>query len=178
MNYKNRHFHSIVVHSVVAFSLLAFFSSIFYKTDTAFLMMSTSEWKFLTIFSLFFLLLLAVPATISGIAETNKMYPKWHNTHKIKLFLSLILIILAFFLLCLDFQNVQFSIFFSFLILIVVFFLSFYGLKITLGRQSLARTSYVPDFFNKTNKKDIIDEAEKYIKEKPKRLDYFDLGEE
>lgn len=178
MNYKNRHFHSIVVHSVVAFSPLAFFAFICYKTDITFLMMSNREWKFLMLFSLFFLFLLAIPSTISGVFETNKMYPKWHKTHKMKLFLSLTLIILVFFLLYLDIQNTQLNLFCLFLILVIVFFLSFYGLKITLGRQSFAKTSYVPDFFNNTNRKDILNEAEEYVIEKPKRIDFFDLGEE
>ncbi|GAB4434562.1 MAG: hypothetical protein OHK0040_05560 [bacterium] len=62
--------------------------------------------------------------------------------------------------------------------IVVIFFLSFYGLKITLGRQSLAKTSYIPDFFNKEKPVDILKEAGEYIKEKPKRVDFFDFGEE
>lgn len=181
MNNNNRHFHSIIVHPIVALSLVAAFSYFCMNNGIELLRMGRMEWQLLCFISLSLIFLLSVPATLSGVFETNKMYAKWHNTHKIKLFLSVLLFLLSLTEIFLFFNYD--AVFLTGLLIyvaniVVIFFLSFYGLKITLGRQSLARTSYIPDFFNKDNPVDILKEAGEYIKEKPKRVDFFDFGDE
>lgn len=181
MNYKNRHFHSIIVHVTIAFAVVAAFSHFCASNDISFLMMNTEEWQLLTRLSLVVLFLSSLPATISGIFETNKMYPKWHKTHKIKLLLSVLICVFTLFeIVAITNDNAGFLLKFVlyFVNNLIVFLFSFYGLKITLGRQSISKTSYVPDFFNKETPVDILNEVKKYVKEKPKRVDFFDFGEE
>lgn len=181
MEYKNRHIHSILVHPVIAFALMASLSRYCYVNNISFLMMRNKEWYFLELFSLFLLFIISIPATLSGVFEISKMYARWHNSHKIKLILSLSLILLSCFRLIILFLG-DVSAFLNVsiysLLIVIVFFLSYYGLKITLGRQSLGKTSYEPDFFKKNAPVDILKEAEVYVMEKPKRVDIFDLGEE
>ncbi len=181
MNHKNRHFHSIVVHAVVAFSIMAAFSLFCLEKGLEFLMMTEREWQLLMVLSVFVVFVTSVPATISGIFETNKMYAKWHNTHKIKLFFSIIILLFSLFEFIAILRG-QINIFVKFLLYfgnnILVFCLTHYGLKITLGSQSLSGTSYVPDFFSREKPLDILKEAELYVNEKPKRVDFFEIGEE
>lgn len=180
MREKNRHFHSIIVHSVVGFSLLALFSYFCNYFAIDFLMMGEKEWRFLNFLSLLIVFITALPATVSGVFETNKMYARWHKTHKMKLLFSLCLLADAF--LCLYWESEFYgSLIYTVVLLanvLLTFLLSYYGLKITLGRQSFGKTSYVPDFFNKENPIDIVEEVREYIQEKPKRIDFFEMGEE
>jgi len=181
MNYKSRHFHSIIVHVTTAFALLAAISFYCWSMDITFLMMKASEWRLLTLISLFVLFLTSFPAAVSGVFETNKMYPVWHKTHKIKLTLSVLIFVLSLIEIVAIlklYDGVLLGLSVYFINNIIVLMLSYYGLKITLGRQSFAKTSYTPDFFNKEKPYDILDEVRGYIKEKPKRVDFFDLGEE
>ncbi len=181
MNYKNRHFHSIIVHVTIAFSVVAAFSHFCETNGISFFMMNSAEWQLLTRLSLFILFLSSLPASVSGVFETNKMYPRWHNTHKIKLFLSVLICIFSIVeivAIANDCHGFLLKFGLYFVNNLIIFLLSFYGLKITLGRQSIAKTSYVPDFFNEENPVDILNEVKEYVKEKPKRVDFFDFGED
>ena len=98
------------------------------------------------------MLALALPASVTGVSERNHMYANWSRSHRAKLILSLALMVMV----SVELIGLGYSTgahrFFSWLALAivvgncaVVFGLSYFGLKITLGRQALARTSYQPD---------------------------------
>lgn len=181
MNSKNRHFHSIVVHPVVAFTMVAIVSFFCKSYKIEFLNLGVTEWHLLLTISLVIVFTASFPATISGVFETNKMYAKWHSTHKMKLSLSVLLILVSFielYAVFYELNSLLVETLLYFINCIIIFLLSCFGLKITLGRQSLEKTSYIPDFFNKEKRLDILEEAKEYIKEKPKRVDFFDFGED
>ncbi len=189
MEYKKFHFHSIIVHAVVAFVFVSAITHIFEVKKVYFMGIYGSDWRFMTVFMLFFVFILTIPATLSGISEINKMYVNWHFAHKAKLVLSVILFFSTGYILfdaltcepsfCAK-CGVGFGVH-SFFVIVVnnfcVWLLSYYGLRISLGRQSFEKTSYVPDFFNKEKPVDILDVVREEIKEKPKIKGLVDLGE-
>jgi hypothetical protein len=80
------------------------------------------------------------------------MYVNWQRSHQAKLVLSLVLLAMALAELTAVGRHTGAVVLGSWLGLAIVvgnplvcLALSFYGLRISLGRQSLARTSYVPD---------------------------------
>ena len=98
------------------------------------------------------MLVLAIPATISGVAERNHMYAGWPASHRAKLVLSMALLFLVagevVVMAGASEPPVVYSIFGLAVIVgncAVVLGLSFFGLKITLGRQGFGGTSYLPD---------------------------------
>lgn len=105
-------------------------------------------WRFLARASLAITLVVAVPATLAGVLERRHMYVTWHRTHALKLALSLLLIVLvAAELAALGRGGATVLVGVAVVVCntVAVALLSVYGLKMTLGRQSLARTSYRPD---------------------------------
>jgi hypothetical protein len=121
--------------------------------------------------------LVFIPSVLSGVFERGHHYAKWHSTHKLKLLLSILLAICLFCELILFYREGlqgQLSLSLGALILlantILTFLLSSNGLKITLGRQSLAKTSYQPDLFLK-QPIDILVTAGEHRKEGAKFLD-------
>ena len=171
------HLHSMMVHSIAALALLAAVTFIFLKLEIGFFSFGQATWHFLTIFSLIAIFLILFPSILSGIFERGHVYAKWHTTHKIKLILSLILLIFLVIQLVLLTQDGMKGALFSALGVLIIFgnnIISFllcgYGLKITLGRQSLSKTSYIPDLFKK-EPVDILVSAGKHRKEEAKYLD-------
>lgn len=190
MEYKKFHFHSMIVHSVVAFSVVSAIAHIFEAYKMYIFGVRAFDWAFIRHFTQFFIFILSIPATLSGVSEINKMYVNWHFAHKAKLIFSIILLISSGYVLydaltcppggC-EKCGVSGFAFHSFFIIIVnnicVWFLSYFGLRISLGSQSFAKTSYVPDFYNKENPVDILDIIREEISEKPKIRGIIDTGE-
>lgn len=142
----------MLVHAVVAFAPLAAISFGLEATALTFGPIAPQAWGFLLRGALMGIFILALPATVSGITERNHMYTNWPPSHRAKLALSVLLVIMvAGELLALRSPGIALEIgsllgvFIIFGNCAVVFALSFFGLKITLGRQSFGKTSYVPD---------------------------------
>ncbi len=152
MNHRPLHVHSIVVHGVVAFAPLAAVSLVLESTGSTVGPAGPPVWALLLRGSLLGMLILAVPSTVSGITERNHMYAGWPPSHRAKLALSLVLLVLVAVELATlaGSQGPVAVLSLCGLAVIlgncaVVFGLSFIGLKITLGRQGLGGTSYLPD---------------------------------
>lgn len=152
MNHRPLHLHSILVHGVVAFAPLAASSLVLRSTGITLGTAGPEVWDLLLLGSLIGMLALAVPATISGVAERNHMYAGWPPSHRAKLVLSIALVILAGGELIAVVRASEPPAVLSVFGLAVIFGncalvlgLSFFGLKITLGRQGFGGTSYLPD---------------------------------
>ena len=149
---RELHLHSMVVHAVIALALVAALAFVLEGTGAAVCSVASGTWAFLSRAALVGLLLTALPATLTGITERHHMYVNWHPSHRAKLVLSLLLLgLVVAEVAALAVANGATSLT-SWLGLAVVvgnpvvcLGLSFYGLRITLGRQAIARTSYVPD---------------------------------
>jgi hypothetical protein len=152
MDHRPLHLHSMLVHAVVALAPLAAVSFVLESQALTIGSIAPEVWGALLRGSLIGILVLALPATFTGITERNHLYANWPPSHRAKLGLSIALVIMAATeLLALQSAQNHFGIL-SWLGLAivfgncaVVFGLSFYGLKITLGRQGFGRLSYVPD---------------------------------
>jgi len=152
VNHRPLHLHSILVHGVVAFAPLAALSLVLESTGSILGTAGPEVWNLLLRGSLTGMLILAVPATISGVAERNHMYAGWPSSHRAKLVLSIALLVLVAGEIVAMFGASEPPGVMSILGLAVVvgncavvFGLSFFGLKITLGRQGFGGTSYLPD---------------------------------
>jgi len=152
VNHRPLHLHSILVHGVVAFAPMAALSLVLQSTGATLGTAGPEVWNLLLRGSLLGMLVLAIPATISGVAERNHMYAGWPVSHRVKLVLSMALLFLvageAVVMAGASEPPVVYSIFGLAVIVgncAVVLGLSFFGLKITLGRQGFGGTSYLPD---------------------------------
>jgi len=142
----------MLVHAVVALAPLAAISFALEARALTVFSIVPQTWAFLLRGSLIGILVLVLPATVSGITERNHLYTNWPPSHRAKLGLSALLtIMVAAELIALRSPGLALVVFswLGFAIIVancaVVFALSFFGLKITLGRQGFGRTSYVPD---------------------------------
>ncbi len=167
----------MMVHVVAALAPLAAVAFIFFILRIEFLSFDQLIWKFLVWFSLVVILLTGIPSVFTGIFERNHVYTKWHSTHKIKLVLSILLVIAISFELYVMIRfglgTSLFSLSGLLIILVnnlLVFFLGAYGLKISLGRQSFGKESYQPDLFRK-EPIDILVNAGEQRKKEAKYLD-------
>jgi hypothetical protein len=89
---------------------------------------------------------------LSGILERSHAYVTWSATHRAKLALSLVLLGLVageLAMLAGVLPGAPLRVMVVAVNPVVAFLLSALGLKMTLGRQSLARTSYRPDLSKK-----------------------------
>jgi len=142
----------MLVHAVIALAPLAAAAMILEASSVTLVGIGPGVWAFLFRGSLVGMLLIALPSIVTGIGERNHMYVNWPPSHRIKLALSVVLFVLVGIELVRVFGSdgpVQLG---SWLALAViggnctlVFVLSAYGLRISLGRQSLARMSYQAD---------------------------------
>lgn len=178
MTNQKLHLHSMMVHTIAALSPIAAIAFIFFKQGIAFYRFDSSTWYVLVILSVTFSLLVAIPSLLTGIFERGHIYVRWHSSHQIKLVLSLLLILMLVVELVLigsgGLEAELFSLTGILLIFgnnIVTFLLCKFGLKITLGRQSLEKTSYEPDLF-RAEPVDILKTAGE-LKNEPAR--YLDL---
>lgn len=152
MDHRPLHLHSMLVHAVVALAPLAAISFALEAKAITVYSVAPATWALLLRVSLIGIIILGVPATVTGITERNHMYANWPPSHRAKLVLSVLLVIMAAAeLLALRTPDIALEIvsWLGFAVIVgncsVVFALSFFGLKITLGRQGFGRTSYVPD---------------------------------
>ena len=174
MAQKKLHLHSMMAHAVAALVPLASLTWIAEAVGFDPAGLDPGIWVFMTRLSLILVLAMALPTTISGIGERNHMYAKWHSTHKIKLVLSLALVMLTaletWALLATD-VSWELTSWLGLLIVVVnnavSLALGAYGLKITLGRQALGRASYTPDM-DRDPPVDILQVDAPYVTERPK----------
>lgn len=177
MNNQKLHLHSMMVHSIAAFAPLAALAFIFLKQGVAFLSFDEKTWQFMVILLIILSLLVALPSILSGVFERGHVYVRWHSSHQVKLVLSLLLAgMLVVELILMGKGGLAGDLFSLIGVLtifgnnIVVFVLCKYGLKITMGRQSLETVSYEPDLL-KAEPVDILDVAGRLKNEPPKYLD-------
>ena len=134
MDHHPVHLHSMLVHAVIALAPLA------------------GAWRLLLWFSLVGMLVVALPATVTGITERNHMYANWPPSHRAKLALSIVLVLMTageLTALAASPRSVQVVSVLGFATVVgncaVALALSYFGLRITLGRQGFGSTSYIPD---------------------------------
>ncbi|MBD3871601.1 MAG: hypothetical protein IFK91_01600 [Acidobacteria bacterium] len=152
MDHRPLHLHSMMVHAVVALAPLAALCFVLEAGGMAIFSVRPGVWAFLLRGSLIGMLVLAVPSILTGVVERNHMYVNWPPSHRAKLALSLLLVVMVSIELTtlgsIDGAPGVAS-WLGLAIVIgncaVVFGLSFFGLQITLGRQGLGATSYKPD---------------------------------
>ena len=177
------HLHSMVVHAVLAFVAVAALTLALDASGAAVAGVVPGTWAFLWRAALALALAAALPATLSGITERNHMYVNWPASHRAKLVLSLMLFALVAAELAaavaLGRQTPSVG---SALGLAVVaanplvgLALSFYGLRLTLGRQALARTSYVPDAL-RMPPVDVLADAAAFVAERARVLEVMEEG--
>lgn len=143
MGSSRLHLHSMLVHSVVGLAALAAGSSVLAAAAVQVGRLGPELWTFLARGSLAVLLLVSLPAIVTGIADRDHAYATWHPSHRTKLALSLLTV--AIVLGGLAAPSGPALVTATFGVLAAVIALAGYGLRLTLGRQALARTSYVPD---------------------------------
>jgi hypothetical protein len=178
---RELHLHSMVVHAAIAFAVVAAAAFACDAAGTNVGGVAPGTWALLWRGSLVLVLLAALPATLSGITERNHMYVNWHGSHKAKLVLSLALIALTVWeLIAAAGRGGRAPSVASALGLAVVvgnplvcLALSFYGLRISLGRQAIARTSYVPDMM-KTPPVDVLASAAAHVAERAKVIEVLE----
>ena len=171
------HLHSMLVHAVVALALLAALAMVVEASSFTVPGVGPDVWSFLLRGSLIGILLISIPSIVTGISERNHMYVNWPPSHRVKLVLSVVLVGLVGVELVALFGSDGPLRIGSWLALAViggngtvVFVLSAYGLRITLGRQSFARTSYQPDMdFDPPI--DILDCVAEFAEDPPKLID-------
>jgi len=167
----------MMVHSVAALVPLASVAWVLGAARASVGRFGPDLWVPLAIAALAVVLLMAIPSAVTGIGERNRMYARWHLTHTKKLVLSLALVaVLGVELVALLGKGPPSPVvsWLGFLIVVannvLVFWLGALGLKITLGRQSFGKTSYVPDMF-RSPPIDIIDANAAHLNDLPKTID-------
>ncbi len=149
MHKSKLHLHSMLVHAVLAAVPLAAAAFVLEAAGITIGSFGPHVWRFLVRAALVVTLAGALPATLSGVLERGHMYVTWHRTHKAKLALSLALIALVAAELVAVLGDGAAGPLAGVAIVIgntaLAAALSVYGLKMTLGRQSVASTSYRRD---------------------------------
>jgi hypothetical protein len=142
----------MLVHAAIAFAPLAAGAFVLEAVSATPAGIGPEVWGFLLRFSLISMFAVALPSIATGFSERNHMYANWPPSHRAKLVLSMILVaMVSVEIVALMGWGVSPSVgsWLGFAVIIgncaVVLALSYYGLRITLGRQSLAPTSYKPD---------------------------------
>ena len=177
------HLHSMVVHSVIALAAVAAAAFALDAAGTVVVGVVPGTWTFLWKAAVALVLLAALPATLTGISERSHIYVNWHTSHKAKLVLSLLLVgLTAAELVAAARLGGRAIAIGSPLGLGVVagnpfvcLALSFYGLRISLGRQAVARASYVPDMM-KTPPVDVLESAAVYVAERARVIEVMEEG--
>jgi hypothetical protein len=167
----------MVVHAVIALAAVAATAFVVEAAGFTVASILPATWAFLLSAALVGMMVIAVPATISGIVERGHMYVNWHSSHKAKLALSLLLLgltVAELAALALARRPLALTSWLGLAVLagnpLICFGLSFYGLRITLGRQSLARTSYTPDM-HRTPPVDILESAALHVAQRAAVID-------
>jgi hypothetical protein len=167
----------MLVHAVIAFAPLAAVSFVLDASAATVGGIDTEVWRLLLWVALFGMLIVALPATLTGISERNHMYANWPPSHRAKLVLSLFLVVMVSAEIVALWSDAGGRGLISWLGLAIVagncavaLALSYYGLRITLGRQSVGSTSYVPDM-DREPPIDILDVVAEHAREEPKMID-------
>ena len=184
MDHQPVHLHSMLVHAAIAFAPLAAVSFVLVASGASVGEIDTEVWRLLLWVALVGILIVALPATLTGISERNHMYANWPPSHRAKLVLSLVLIVMvAAEIVALWSSAGAYSVI-SWLGLAIVLgncavalALSYFGLRITLGRQSFGTTSYVSDMDHEPPV-DILDIVAEHAHEPPKLIDVLKEGGE
>jgi len=149
MHARGLHLHSMVVHAVLAFTVVAAAAFALAAAGVEVGQFDRRVWRFLLSVSLVVVLLTGSLATVTGILERRHLYVTWHRTHRLKLWLGFTMVTLAALAVGALAGVVPGG---PPAVLAALAGLvpaaaaqSALGLKMTLGRQSLAGTSYRPD---------------------------------
>ena len=184
MDHQPVHLHSMLVHAVIAFAPLAAVSFVLDSSAATVGDIDADVWRLLLWVALVGMLSIALPATVTGISERNHMYANWPPSHRAKLVLSLVLVVMvAGEIVALWSGAGEYGVV-SWLGLAIVVgncavaaALSYYGLRITLGRQGFGSTSYVSDM-DRDPPVDILDVVAEHAREAPKLIDVQKEGGE
>ncbi|MBD3852125.1 MAG: hypothetical protein IFK93_12540 [Acidobacteria bacterium] len=184
MDHQPVHLHSMLVHAVIAFAPLAAVSFVLDASAATVGGIDAEVWRLLLWLALFGILIVALPATLTGISERNHMYANWPPSHRAKLVLSFVLVAMVSAEIVWLWTGSGGRGLISWLGLAIVagnnavaLALSYYGLRITLGRQSIGSTSYVPDM-DREPPFDILDLVAEHAHEAPKMIDIQKEGGE
>jgi len=171
------HLHSMLVHAVIAFAPLAAVSFVLDASAATVGGIDPGVWCLLLWVALVGMLIVALPATLTGISERNHMYANWPPSHRAKLVLSLVLVVMVSAEIVALWSGAGGRGLISWLGLAIVvgnclvaMALSYYCLRISLGRQGVDSTSYVPDM-DREPPVDILEVVAEYAKEEPKMID-------
>ena len=177
MDHQPVHLHSMLVHAVIAFAPLAAISFVLGASAATVAGIDPGAWRLLLWVALVGMLIVAVPATVTGISERNHMYANWPKSHRAKLVLSLILVVMVSGeIVALGFGSGGHGVLSGIGLAIVIgnctvaLALSYFGLRITLGRQGVGSTSYVPDM-DREPPVDILEVVAVHAQEEPKMID-------
>ena len=177
---RSLHIHSMVVHAVIALAVVAVLALVLDAAGAVVASIAPGTWSFLWRAALVGILATALPATLSGVTERNHMYANWHPSHRAKLVLSLVLlglVVAELVALAGTAAPPRLGSPAGFAVVvvnpIVCLALSYYGLRITLGRQALAATSYVADL-DREPPVDILDDVAAHVTEKAKVTDILE----
>ena len=177
MDHQPVHLHSMLVHAVIAFAPLAAVSFVLEASATTVGGIEPGVWRLILWVALIGMLVVALPATLTGISERNHMYANWPPSHRAKLVLSLVLVVMVSAEIIVLWAGTGGYGVISWLGLAIVvgncavaLALSYFGLRITLGRQSFGSTSYVPDM-DREPALDILEVVAEHAHEAPKVID-------
>jgi len=167
----------MLVHAVIAFAPLAAVSFVLDASAATVGGIDTEVWRLLLWVALVGMLAVALPATLTGISERNHMYANWPRNHRAKLVLSLVLVVMVSAEIVALWSGAGGRGLISWLALAIVvgnclvaMALSYYGLRISLGRQGVGSTSYVPDM-DREPPVDILEVVAEHAQEEPKMID-------
>lgn len=170
---RKLHLHSMMVHAVLAAVPLAAVALLLERGGVALGSFGPDVWHFLVRAMLVVTLAVALPSTLSGVLERGHMYVNWSVTHRAKLALSLALVALV----AAELAALRGAAAGTLTAVAVVggntavaAALSYFGLKMSLGRQALARTSYQPDML-KTPPFDVLAACAADVSEPPDVID-------
>ena len=177
------HLHSMVVHAVIALVAVAAAAFALDAAGAVVAGVAPGTWTFLWKAGVALVFLAALPATLTGITERRHMYVNWHLSHKAKLLLSLLLVTLtaAELAVAARFGGRAVAIGSPLGLAVVAgnpavcLALSFYGLRISLGRQAVARASYVPDML-KDPPVDVLASAAAHVAERARVIEVMGEG--
>jgi hypothetical protein len=174
----------MLVHAVIALAPLGAISFVLDANAATVAGIDPAVWRFLLWVSLVGMLLSALPATLTGISERNHLYANWPFSHRAKLVLSLILMVMVtgeIVALALGKATGGLSSPLGLATVIgnctVALALSYYGLRISLGRQGFGSTSYVSDM-DRQPPVDILEVVAEHAQEAPKLIDVQKEGGE
>jgi len=177
VDHKPVHLHSMLVHAVIALAPLAAVSFVLDASASTVGGIDAGVWRLLLWVALVGMLVVALPAILTGINERNHMYANWPPSHRAKLVLSLVLVVMVFAEIVALWSGAGERRAVSWLGLAIVagncavaLALSYYGLRISLGRQGVGSTSYVSDM-DRDPPVDILDVVAEHAREAPKLID-------